>query len=316
MTAIDDVSARVGVVDVGSDSTRLLIADVDGPALLHEVERRTTVTRLGSGAIPGRRLMPDARRRALAAVDGYCAAMERQRCGRRAAVLTSAAREASDGPELAVELEHRYGLDARLLSADEEAGLSFRGATLGLADGAVTLVIDVGGGSTELAVGAGGELAQAVSLDVGVVRQAERHLHDDPPLRGQIEALIADVRSRLTHVFEPPVVELVRTAIATVDAGSWVPGAVDRGELSSDRHDLHLLPRDRCEWALDRLRTMSANERRQLANMQTGRADSLLVGTVILLEAMRRFALDGVRLSRRDLLDGVALELALGGAVA
>ena len=172
---------RVAVVDIGTNSTRLLVADVGEDGGVAELERRTRVTRLGDGVDATGVLAPEAIDRVLATLDEYAAAIERLGAEARPAVLTSAVRDAANGAEFVATVEARYGLEARAIEGSEEARLTYLGATSGREPGGSVLVIDVGGGSTELVIGSGAEVEFAVSMQVGVVRQTERHLHTDPP---------------------------------------------------------------------------------------------------------------------------------------
>ncbi len=190
---------RVAVVDIGSNSTRLLIADVDGGRVVGELERRSTVTRLGQGVDTDGRLRDDAMQRVYDTLDDYQAEMDRHGCQRRVAVLTSAVRDSANGEEFAETVRTRYGLEPHVLTGDQEAEMTFRGATSERDpdDRQTTLVFDIGGGSTEIVIGSGTEVDFHVSTQAGVVRQTERHLHDDPPTQAQQDELSDEVRAIL-----------------------------------------------------------------------------------------------------------------------
>ncbi|HWT22162.1 MAG TPA: Ppx/GppA family phosphatase, partial [Solirubrobacteraceae bacterium] len=190
---------RVAVVDIGTNSTRLLIADVGAGGTLHEVERSSTVTRLGDRVEATGRLGDEPQARVFATLDRYAAAIARHGCDARTAVLTSAVRDAANGAGFAAAVRARYGLEARTLSGDEEAAATYRGATAGRRreDAAPLVVIDIGGGSTELVAGAGDAPEFHVSTQIGVVRHSERHLRGDPPPAPELAALAADVRAGL-----------------------------------------------------------------------------------------------------------------------
>src|ERR671917_258943 len=187
---------RVAVVDIGTNSTRLLIADV-GDGALEELDRRSVVTRLGEGVDASGRLGDEPVRRVFGVLDEYARAIESLGADRRVAVMTSAVRDAANGADFAAAVHDRYGLDGRTLSGDEEARLTFLGATAARdpEDETPLLVIDIGGGSTELVVGARRAVAFHVSTQVGVVRHTERHIHSDPPEQPELEALAADARA-------------------------------------------------------------------------------------------------------------------------
>jgi exopolyphosphatase / guanosine-5'-triphosphate,3'-diphosphate pyrophosphatase len=184
------------VVDIGSNSTRLLIADVGDGHVQEVLERRTVITRLGQGVDAGGRLAPEAIERVYAALDEFAAPMNRHRAEDRVAVLTSAVRDAANGQEFADTVRERWDVRPYILSGDEEARLTFLGATSERdpENRTPTLVIDIGGGSTEFVIGVGREMTFHVSNQAGVVRQTERHIHSDPAQPDELEAVAADVR--------------------------------------------------------------------------------------------------------------------------
>ena len=189
-------AVRVAVVDLGTNSSRLLIADIAGDTLV-EVDRRTTVTRLGDGLERTGELSTEAIARVETVLDEYAQAIAASGASANVGVLTSAARDARNGDELVARVRAR-GIDAHVLDGDQEARLTYLGATAGLPnDDRRMLVIDIGGGSTELVVGRGGDVESHVSLQLGVVRHSERHLHSDPPTHHELEALADDVRATL-----------------------------------------------------------------------------------------------------------------------
>ena len=214
---------KVAVVDIGSNSTRLLVAEV-GDGTLEELDRRSVVTRLGQGVDETGRLGDEPQQRVFAALDEFAPALEG--CERRLAVLTSAVRDAGNGAEFAAAVRDRYGLDGRTLSGDEEARLTFLGASAARDgdDPAELLVIDIGGGSTELVTGARGEVDFHVSTQAGVVRHTERHLDTDPPTPEGMRALAADARAIFDTAVPPEVRERVQTAVAV--AGTILLGEV------------------------------------------------------------------------------------------
>ena len=177
--------SRVAVVDIGTNSTRLLVAEVEDGTIT-ELQRESIVTRLGEGVDATGRLGDEPQARVFAALDTYAAAIEHHGAGRRIVVMTSAVRDAANGAEFAATVTGRYGLEGRTLSGDDEARLSFLGATTGRDAEDPLLVIDIGGGSTEMIVGARGEVDFHVSTQVGVVRHTERHLHSDPPTADEL----------------------------------------------------------------------------------------------------------------------------------
>src|SRR6201991_1961159 len=184
---------RVAVIDIGSNSTRLLVADVEG-GRVRPVERRSTVTRLGRGVDLSGRLAAEAIEAACAAVDPYVATVQELGAEAVDAVATSAVRDAENGSAFIAKLRERFALSARVLDGDEEARLTYLGATSEHSPAVPTLVLDIGGGSTERVVGKGRDPAWHSSRQAGVVRHTERPLVSDPPRAVELEALAADLR--------------------------------------------------------------------------------------------------------------------------
>ena len=300
---------KVAVVDIGTNSTRLLIADVhDGG--VEELARRTTVTRLGEGLEASGRLSDAAMGRVSDALASYREAIDSHGVERVVAVATSAMRDAANGPDFRDEIQRRFGMDARTISGDEEARLTFLGATAGREAGAETLVIDIGGGSTEYVVGrAGDDAGFHVSTRMGSVRHTERHLHTDPPTATELEALAQDARA----VVEADVPADVR---GQVDAGIAVAGtatslaAIDQELDPYDPEKVHgyRLGLARCEQLVGRLAALTVAERRELAGLHPDRAPTIVAGAAILLESMRAFGLDEIEISETDILHGAALD--------
>ncbi len=198
---------RVAVLDIGTNSTRLLIADVDpSSGAVEELLRRSTVTRLGEGVDAGGSLSEEAIERVMRTLADYRAAIDAHDCEANLAVLTSAVREASNGGAFAERLRWDFDLDARVLSGDEEAELTFLGAMSGRpAPTEPTVVIDIGGGSTEFVLGSGHTAGFHVSLPAGVVRMSERHIHSDPPDPTELQSLALDTRTTFLEGLPPDV---------------------------------------------------------------------------------------------------------------
>jgi exopolyphosphatase/guanosine-5'-triphosphate,3'-diphosphate pyrophosphatase len=299
---------RVGVVDIGTNSTRLLVAQVEGGQLT-ELDRRTTVTRLGEGLEASGRLSDAAMARVSEALAGYREALDELGAERVVAVATSAMRDADNGPEFRDDIERRFGLDARTISGDEEARLTFLGATASRDPGAATLVIDIGGGSTEYVVGhPGGDPEFHVSTRMGSVRHTERHLHGDPPTAAELTALAQDARA----IVEADVPADVR---AGVDAGIAVAGtatslaAIDQELDPYDPERVHgyRLTMASCERLLANLARLPVAQRRDVPGLHPDRAPTIVAGAGILLESMRACGLDEIEISENDILHGAAL---------
>jgi exopolyphosphatase/guanosine-5'-triphosphate,3'-diphosphate pyrophosphatase len=299
---------RVAVVDIGTNSTRLLVAEVDGGEL-RELARESIVTRLGEGVEATGRLGDEPMGRVFAALDSFVPAMDAATV--RTAVMTSAVRDAANGSEFADTVQRRYGLEGATLSGDEEARLTSLGATATRSGDDVVVVVDIGGGSTELVVGTRGALEFHVSTQVGVVRHSERHLHSDPPTAGELGALADDARAAIEAAVPADVRS--RPAVAVGVGGTATQlASVDLGLEQHDRARVegHAVPRDRLEELRDRLAALPLAERRSVRGLDPARAPTIVAGSVILHEVLGAFALDGFEASERDILWGVALDRA------
>jgi exopolyphosphatase/guanosine-5'-triphosphate,3'-diphosphate pyrophosphatase len=304
---------RVAVVDIGTNSTRLLIADVAQDATVAELERRTQVTRLGEGVDETGALNDAAVGRVLTTLDDYERTIDLLSVDARIAVLTSAAREAVNGNTLLATVRERYRLEASILSGDQEAQLTFLGAMSDrdASDRTTTLVIDVGGGSTELIVGNADEVRFHVSLQAGVVRQSERHLRGDPPSEAQLRKLRRDVRSLIERDVPPAVRREPRWAIAVAGTATAL-AAVDQALDPYDPARVHgyWLELTTARLLLARLASMGLEQRRATRGLHPDRAATILAGTVILIEVLEAFGLNGFEASEHDILRGAALRRA------
>jgi exopolyphosphatase/guanosine-5'-triphosphate,3'-diphosphate pyrophosphatase len=228
---------------------------------------------------------------------------------RTLAVATSAVRDAENGEAFLGEVEWSYGFKTRLLSGDEEAELTFRGASTGRDVAQNTLVIDIGGGSTELVVGGTVGLSFHASLNMGGVRLTERFLHSDPPTNGELEACSAAAHELLAQ----GVPRDVRPETAIGVAGTITSiAALDLGlaEYDPDQVQGHHLSREGVRAQLERLAALPLAERRKVPALDPDRAPVIVAGTVILAEVLDHFGLEGLEASEHDVLDGAALEAA------
>jgi len=304
---------RVAVVDIGTNSTRLLVADVANGGL-SELDRRSTVTRLGEGVDATGRLGEAPQERVFAVLEDYDGAIRALDVEARTAVMTSAVRDAANGEAFRAAVESRFGLTGRTLSGDEEARLTFLGATAARAPGAAQalLVIDIGGGSTELVVGEGRGVRFHVSTQAGVVRHTERHLRSDPPAPEELQALAADARAVLAAA-APPDVRAIAGAVAVAGTATSA-AAIDLGlePYDPDRVEGHVLTLGTLEEELARLAAIPLKERRAVPGLDPARAPTIVAGVIILAEVLRLFGLEATEVSERDILWGVALELAAG----
>jgi exopolyphosphatase/guanosine-5'-triphosphate,3'-diphosphate pyrophosphatase len=299
---------RVAVVDLGTNSTRLLVADVED-GRLEEVTRRLKITRLGEGVDERKRLLPAPIARVRNVLTDFRREAERLGAERTLAVATSAVRDAENGEAFLGEVEWRYGFQTRLLSGHDEAQLTFRGVSTGREVAEDTLVVDIGGGSTELVVGGPEGLRFHDSLDLGCVRLTERFLHSDPPTHEELDRCGAAVRELLTERVPPE----VRSRDAIGVAGTITSiAALDLGlaEYDPDQVHGHRLSREGAQTQLERLAALRLAERREIPALDPDRAPVIVAGTVILREVLDHFSLDGLEASEHDILDGAALEAA------
>jgi exopolyphosphatase / guanosine-5'-triphosphate,3'-diphosphate pyrophosphatase len=306
---------RVAVVDIGTNSTRLLVADVepdgDGGGELTELDRRSTVTRLGQDVDATGRLADEAVDRVVAVLSEYRDAIDEADAERTVAVLTSAVRDAENGAAFLDRVRDDFGFDARTISGDEEARLTFAGAT-GERDPDApepVVVIDIGGGSTEYVVGTGDELLFHVSTQSGAVRQTERHLRSDPPAPDELDALRAEVHSIIEAEVPAEVRERTRAAIAVAGTPTSL-AAIDQKLEPYDSTRVHgyVLSLERAREALERLAAMTEEERRHVPGLHPARAPTIVAGATHLVEALEAFGLDSTEVSEHDILRGAALE--------
>jgi exopolyphosphatase/guanosine-5'-triphosphate,3'-diphosphate pyrophosphatase len=305
-------SQRVAVIDVGSNSTRLLVADVDGGVAV--LERQSRVTRLGRGVDLSEQLADEAIEAACAAIGDYVEICRELRVENVAAIATSAVRDASNGAAFVAELRERFALSARVLDGEEEARLTYRGATAENPPAVPTLVIDIGGGSTEMVVGSGAEVGFHVSLQAGVVRHTERHVSGDPPTVAELEALAEDIRRLIAEARDGHEDGCAKTGIAV--AGT--PTSLAAVELGLEPYDParvhgHVLSMETIQRELSRFASTPLALRAEIPGLHPDRAPTIIAGCVILIEAMRAFGLDRIQASEHDILYGMALEIAACG---
>jgi exopolyphosphatase / guanosine-5'-triphosphate,3'-diphosphate pyrophosphatase len=299
---------RVAAVDLGTNSTRLLVADV-GDDRIADVVRRVKITGLGEGVDERKRLLPVPIARVRNVLTDFRREAEQLDAERTLLVATSAVRDAENGEAFLGEIEWSYGFATRLLTGDEEAKLSFRGAALGRELKEETLLLDIGGGSTELVVGDARGLRFHESLDIGSVRLTERFVHSDPPTAEELEACAEAAR----ELFAERVPRDVRPKAAIGVAGTITSiAALDLGlaEYDPERVHGHRLSRASVETQLERLASLRLAERRELPSVDPDRAPVIVAGAVILREALDQFGLEGIEASEHDILDGAALEAA------
>ena len=296
---------RVAVIDIGTNSTRLLVADV-ASGRVSPVERRSTVTRLGRGVDLSGHLAHEAIEDVCTAIDAYVGILQELGAETIEAIATSAVRDADNGSAFIAELRERFALSARVLDGEEEARATYLGATSENPPSEPTLVVDIGGGSTELVVGTGDEVSFHDSLQAGVVRHSERHVASDPPTAGELEALAADVRGLIEASLGAGVEARQGIAVA------GTPTSLAAVEMELEPYDPtrvhgHVLELPSIQRMLSRLASAPLAERVEIPGLHPDRAPTIVAGVVILVEAMRAFELERIVVSENDILYGTAL---------
>jgi exopolyphosphatase/guanosine-5'-triphosphate,3'-diphosphate pyrophosphatase len=300
---------RVAAIDCGTNSIRLLIADVvDGS--LTDMARRMEIVRLGEGVDRTGRLSDAALARTRTALLGYAAEIAELGIGRVRMCATSASRDASNAADFRDMVRRVLGVEPEVITGEQEARLSFTGAVAGLAARPPYLIVDIGGGSTEFVTGTGG-VEHAISMDIGCVRMTERHLHDDPPGAAQIEAATADITAAVDTALAAVPGRAARTLIGLAGTVTTVTAlALGLPEYDAERIHHARVSHDAVAKVTADLLGMTVAERRALPVMHPGRADVIGAGALILRIVLERSGHPAVVASEHDILDGIALSLA------
>jgi exopolyphosphatase/guanosine-5'-triphosphate,3'-diphosphate pyrophosphatase len=311
---------RVAVVDCGTNSLRLLVADVD-PAggTLTDVDRRTEIVRIGEGVDATGRITDAALERTLAVARFYAALVAENGAEQVAVVATSALRDATNGEAFTAGMRELLGVEPRIVSGDEEARLTFAGAVRALPDHELpALVVDIGGGSTELVLGerADGPV-HARSVDVGSVRLTERHLHSDPPTAAEIERARADVVEALDDVADTVELSSARTLVGVAGTVTTLTAhALALPTYDAAAVDGAVLPVAVLRAACDDMLARSRAERAELPYVEQGRVDVIGGGALVWGEILDRVQREAdareVVTSEHDILDGVAWSVVQG----
>lgn len=305
---------RVAAFDCGTNSLRLLVADLDATTgAMTEHVREMRIVRLGQGVDRTGRISEESMQRALGALDEYAMLLAEYSPDIIRFCATSAARDAENAADFSAAVRERIGVEVEVIDGDAEARTSFDGATRGLASSTTPpyLVLDIGGGSTELVLGSAGQgradgvVSQAQSLDVGSVRLTERHLAADPPTADQVAAVRADVDAALDGCVVDPglagTVIGVAGTITTVAAGVLGLEAYDCERVHGAVLDVEAVAE-----TIETLVGMTVAERRALGYMHPGRADVIGAGALILERILARTGVGTVTVSESDILDGIA----------
>lgn len=303
----------IAAVDIGTNSTRLLICsideDTDGTRRIVDLERHSNVTRLGHGVDSSGKLDPAARERVVAMLLNYVQIIDLYPVDLKCGVVTSAGRDALDGDDFRAEIAARTGIPVRLIPGEEEARLSYAGATSERpGTGQTTLVCDVGGGSTELILGTGETIDFHVSLAAGVVRQTERHVTSDPPSAEALTAIREEVRRLIDENVPLELREAADECVAVAGTATTL-SAIDQALEPYDPTKVHgaVVSIERARQILKQIAALPLEQRKQVAGLHPDRAATAVAGAVILCEVLDRFGLDSFEASEHDILRGEAL---------
>ena len=304
---------RLGAVDIGTNSVRLLVADVEGEgrdAKLTTIDRRMRITRLGQGVDATRSLAPEAIDRTLDVLREYRGAIDDLDVKRVRATATSAARDCTNRDAFFGPASEALGVEPELLSGEEEARLSFMGATADLDEPAPYLVVDIGGGSTEFVVGVT-EPEALRSVDMGCVRVTEQFLESDPPAPEELSAAISVVRDHIADVErEVPRIRDAKTLVGLAGTVTTV-AAIELGlpEYDGDKIHHYRLSHAAAEDVFRTLATESADQRRHNPGLEAGRVDVIVGGAIVLVTILRVLGFEEVLVSEADILDGLVRSL-------
>ena len=301
---------RVGVIDCGTNSIRLLIADIEGTTF-REVTRQMQVVRLGQGVDETNQFHPDALERTFAAVDLYAAELARRGVEKIRFCATSATRDATNRNIFIDGVKERLGIEPEVISGDEEARLSFAGATreFNRTDGPF-LVVDIGGGSTEFVLGTD-TVESAISVNIGCVRMTERHFHNDPPTTDEVSIARSDIQNAIDIASASVDIKSAKTLVCVAGTATTVAAAA-LNLPEYDRHAIHLsrISADQVLEVSNNFLTMTRDERAALGYMHPGRVDVITAGSLVLSKIVKATGAKEFVASENDILDGMAWSLA------
>jgi exopolyphosphatase/guanosine-5'-triphosphate,3'-diphosphate pyrophosphatase len=301
---------RVGVVDCGTNSIRLLIADIES-GNFREVTRQMQVVRLGQGVDETNQFHPDALERTFAAVDLYAGEIARRGVEKIRFCATSATRDAINRNIFIDGVKERLGIEPEVISGDEEARLSFAGATreFSRTDGPF-LVVDIGGGSTEFVLGTD-SVDSAISVNIGCVRMSERHFHNDPPTADEITIARSDIQNAIDIASASVDIKSAKTLVCVAGTATTVAAAA-LNLPEYDRHAIHLsrISADQVHDVSNKFLAMTRDERAALGYMHPGRVDVITAGSLVLSKIVKATGAKEFVASENDILDGMAWSLA------
>ncbi|SED23132.1 Ppx/GppA phosphatase family protein [Streptomyces sp. TLI_105] len=302
---------RVAGIDCGTNSIRLLVADVHpDTGELIELDRRMTIVRLGQGVDKTGRLAPEALERTFAACREYAAVIKELGAERLRFVATSASRDAENRADFVNGVVEILGVEPEVITGDQEAEFSFTGATGELHGDDRRLVVDIGGGSTEFVVG-NKHVEAARSVDIGCVRLTERHVRHDPPTAEEVAAIRADVRTALDLAAEAVPIDTAETLVGLAGSVTTVAAiALGLPEYDSEKVHHSRVSAAQVAEVTERLLASTHDERAAIPVIHPGRVDVIIAGALVLREIVERVGAREVVVSEHDILDGIALSVA------
>jgi exopolyphosphatase/guanosine-5'-triphosphate,3'-diphosphate pyrophosphatase len=307
---VEEQPMRVAAIDCGTNSIRLLIADIDGNNF-REIVRDMEIVRLGQGVDQTGQFHPDAIARTLAAVDKFAAEIAKRGVEKIRFCATSATRDATNRHLFVDGVRERLGIELEVISGDEEAALSFAGAIKDLdPSNGPFLVVDIGGGSTEFVFGTA-TVEAARSVNIGCVRMSERHFASDPATPEQIEAARTDIQAAIAQAAAVVPITKAKTLVAVAGTATTVAAAaLDLPEY--DRYAIHLsrISAQQVHDAATMFATKTREQRISLGYMHPGRVDVIAAGSLVLSEIMKATGATEFVASESDILDGMAFSLA------
>ena len=298
---------RVAALDCGTNSIRLLIAEENPEAsTFTEISRKMSIVKLGEGVDKNKAFLPDAISRTLTALKVFAADIAEAEVEQVRFCATSATRDAQNRDEFLIPVAQILGITPEVISGEEEARLSFKGATQGLdkASGPF-LVVDIGGGSTEFVFGSD-HVDAARSVNIGCVRMSERHFKSDPPTQNEIEGARGDIKNAIAQAAEVVPIKNAKTLVAVAGTATTVAAAA----LNLEKYDselIHLAKISAIETrrVSDWLLSLNRQERSDLGYMHPGRVDVITAGSLVLAEIIEATGLESFVASENDILDGM-----------
>ena len=302
-----DGMRRVAALDCGTNSIRLLIAEENpGASTFTEISRKMSIVKLGEGVDKNKVFLPDAISRTLAALKVFAADIAQAKVEQVRFCATSATRDAQNRDEFLIPVAQILGITPEVISGEEEARLSFKGATQGLdKSSGPFLVVDIGGGSTEFVLGSD-HVDAARSVNIGCVRMSERHFKNDPPTKSEIESAREDIKNAIAQAAEVVSIKSAKTLVAVAGTATTVAAAaLNLAKYDSELIHIAKISAIETRRVSDWLLSLTRQERSDLGYMHPGRVDVIAAGSLVLAEIIEATGLESFTASENDILDGM-----------